>query len=156
MVELRPISDLIVNRRNARTHSERQIEQLAASVLKFGFIIPVVVNEKGVLLAGHGRLRAAQLLGLEEVPTIMVKHLTEELQRAFMLADNRLAELAGWDEDLLRVELQELALAIDFEFEVTGFDTVDLDRLEAPRLAKAPKPEVVPGGARPPGNQRRR
>jgi DNA modification methylase len=148
MVESRSIADLKVNHRNARTHSERQIEQIAASVLKFGFIIPIVVNEKGVLLAGHGRLRAAQLLGLEEVPTIVVKHLTEELQRAFMLADNRLAELAGWDEDLLRVELQELALAIDFEFEITGFDTVDLDRLEAPRLAKEPKPEVVPELAR--------
>ena len=148
MIEPRSIADLKVNHRNARTHSERQIEQIAASVLKFGFIVPIVVNEKGVLLAGHGRLRAAQLLGLEEVPTIMVKHLTEELQRAFMLADNRLAELAGWDEDLLRVELQELALAIDFEFEVAGFDTVDLDRLEAPRLAKEPKPEVVPELAR--------
>jgi DNA modification methylase len=148
MVESRSIADLKVNHRNARTHSERQVEQIAASVLKFGFIIPIVVNEKGVILAGHGRLRAAQRLGLEEMPTIVVKHLTEELQRAFTLADNRLAELAGWDEDLLRVELQELALAIDFDFEVTGFSTLDLDRLEAPRLAKAPKPEVVPELAR--------
>jgi DNA modification methylase len=144
MVEQRPSSDLIVNARNARTHSARQVEQIAASILKFGFIIPIVANAKGVVLAGHGRLRAAQRLGLKEVPTIVVKHLTGELQRAFMLADNRLAELAGWDEELLRVELQELSLAIDFEFEVTGFDTVDLDRLEAPKLAKAPKPEVVP------------
>jgi DNA modification methylase len=149
MVESRSLADLKVNHRNARTHSERQVEQIAASVLKFGFIVPIVVNEKGVLLAGHGRLRAAQRLGLEEVPTVVVKHLTEELQRAFTLADNRLAELAGWDEDLLKVELQELStLAIDFEFEVTGFDTVDLDHLEAPRLAKAPKPEVVPELAR--------
>ena len=144
MVEQRPTADLIVNARNARTHSARQVEQIAASILKFGFIIPIVVNDKGVVLAGHGRLRAAQRLGLEDVPIIVVKHLTEELQRAFMLADNRLAELAGWDEELLRVELQELSLVIDFEFEVTGFDTVDLDRLEAPKLAKTPKPEVVP------------
>jgi DNA modification methylase len=149
MIDPRAIADLKVNHRNARTHSEPQIEKLAASLREFGFIIPIVVNEKGVVLAGHGRLRAAQRLGLKEVPTIVVKHLTEELQRAFMLADNRLAELAGWDEDLLRVELQELSvLAIDFEFEITGFDTVDLDRLEAPRLAKAPKPEVVPELAR--------
>jgi DNA modification methylase len=144
MVEQRPTSDLIVNARNARTHSARQVEQIAASILKFGFIIPIVVNDKGVVLAGHGRLRAAQRLGLEDVPIIVVKHLTEELQRAFMLADNRLAELAGWDEELLRVELQELSLVIDFEFEVTGFDTVDLDRLEAPKPAKTAKPEVVP------------
>ena len=144
MVEQRPTADLIVNARNARTHSARQVEQIAASILKFGFILPIVVNDKRVVLAGHGRLRAAQRLGLKEVPIIVVKHLTEELQRAFMLADNRLAELAGWDEELLRVELQELSLVIDFEFEVTGFDTVDLDRLEAPKLAKTAKPEVVP------------
>jgi ParB/Sulfiredoxin domain/DNA methylase len=144
MVEQRPTADLIVNARNARTHSARQVEQIAASILKFGFIIPIVANDKGVVLAGHGRLRAAQRLGLKEVPIIVAKHLTEELQRAFMLADNRLAELAGWDEELLRVELQELSLVIDFEFEVTGFDTVDLDRLEAPKPAKTAKPEVVP------------
>jgi DNA modification methylase len=144
MVEPRPTSDFIVNARNARTHSDRHVDQISASILKFGFLIPIVVNAKGVVLAGHGRLRAAQRLGLKEVPTIVVKHLTEELQRAFMLADNRLAELAGWDEELLRVELQELSVALDFEFEVTGFDTVDLDRLEAPKLAKATKPEVVP------------
>lgn len=144
LVQQRQTADLIVNARNARTHSARQVEQIAASILKFGFIIPIVVNDKGVVLAGHGRLRAAQRLGLEEVPAIVVKHLTEELQRAFMLADNRLAELAGWDEELLKVELQELSLVVDFEFEVTGFDTVDLDRLEAPKVAKAPKPEVVP------------
>jgi DNA modification methylase len=145
MVEPRAVADLIVNTRNARTHSDRQVQQIAASVQKFGFIIPIVINEKGVLLAGHGRLRAAQQLGLKKVPTIMVKHLTEELQRAFTLADNRLAELAGWDEELLGVELQELsALAIDFDFEVTGFDTIDLDRLEASKPVKAAKPEVVP------------
>ncbi|WP_218037627.1 site-specific DNA-methyltransferase [Reyranella soli] len=145
MVEPRAVADIIVNTRNARTHSDRQVQQIAASVRKFGFIIPVVINEKGVLLAGHGRLRAAQRLGFKEVPTIVVKHLTEGLQRAFTLADNRLAELAGWDEELLRVELQELSdLAIDFDFEVTGFDTIDLDRLEAPKPVKAAKPEVVP------------
>ena len=144
MVEQRPTADLMVKARNARTHSDRQVEQISASILKFGFLIPIVVNAKGVVLAGHGRLRAAQRLGLKEVPTIVVKHLTEELQPAFMLADNRLAELAGWDEELLRVELQDLSLVVDFEFEVTGFDTVELDRLEAPKPAKTAKPEVVP------------
>src|SRR5512139_3564215 len=90
MVEQRPTADLIANAHNARTHSARQVEQIAASILEFGFILPIVVNEKGVVLAGHGRLRAAQGLGLKEVPIIVVKHLTQELQRAFMLADNRL------------------------------------------------------------------
>jgi DNA modification methylase len=144
LVEQHLVSDLIVNSRNARTHSDRHVQQLASSVSTFGWITPIVINEQAVVLAGHGRLRAAKLLGLKQVPTIVVKHLTEELQRAFMLADNRLAELAGWDEDLLRVELQELSLAIDLDFEVTGFDTVDLDRLEAPKPAKSAKPEVVP------------
>ncbi|SEP45302.1 DNA modification methylase [Rhodospirillales bacterium URHD0017] len=144
MIEPCLVSNLIVNARNARTHSPRQVNHIAACFREFGIINPIVINDKRVVLAGHGRLRAAQQLGLKEVPTIVVKHLTEELQRAFMLADNRLAELAGWDDDLLRAELQELSLVVDFDFEVTGFDSVDLDRLEAPKLAKAPKPELVP------------
>jgi DNA modification methylase len=144
VVELRAVDDLKVNPRNARTHSTRQVQQVTASVREFGFITPIVVDENGVVLAGHGRLQAARLLGLTEVPTIQVKHLTAERKRAFMLADNRLAELAGWDESLLQVELQELsALDIDFDFEVTGFDTVDLDRLDAPALAKTSEQEVV-------------
>jgi DNA modification methylase len=145
MVETRALEDLKVNPRNARMHSPRQVQQVAASVHEFGWITPIVVDEDGVVLAGHARLQAAALLDLAAVPTIQVKHLTPERKRAFMLADNRLAELAGWDEDLLAVELQELSdLTIDFDFEVTGFDTVDLDRLEAPKPAKTAKPEVVP------------
>src|SRR5262245_13606844 len=145
IVETRAVADLKVNPRNARTHGARQVQQVAASVREFGWITPIVVDEHGVVLAGHARLQAAALLGLVAVPTIQVKHLTPERKRAFMLADNRLAELAGWDEDLLAVELQERSdLTIDFDFEVTGFDTVDLDRLEAPKPAKTAKPEVVP------------
>jgi hypothetical protein len=144
-VELRAVDDLKVNPRNARKHHLRQEQQIAASLREFGFIVPVVVDEDGVVLAGHGRLKAAALLGLTAVPTIQVKHLTAERKRAFMLADNRLAELAGWDEDLLTIELKELSdLEIDFDFEVTGFTTVDLDRLEAPVPAKPSKAEVVP------------
>jgi DNA modification methylase len=145
VVETRAVEDLKMNPRNARTHSGRQVQQIAASIGEFGWIVPIVVDEEGVVLAGHGRLQAALILGLAAVPTIQVKHLTEERKRAFGLADNRLAELAGWDDDLLAVELQELSdLTIDFDFEVTGFDSVDLDRLEAPKLAKTAKPEVVP------------
>jgi ParB-like chromosome segregation protein Spo0J len=118
---------------------------MAASVRGFGWITPIVVDEDGVVLAGHGRLQAAHLLGLTGVPTVEVKHLTPARKRAFMLADNRLAELAGWDESLLTIELKELsALNIDFDFEVTGFGTVDLDRLEVPAPVKASKQEVVP------------
>src|SRR5262249_38678300 len=111
----------------------------------FGWITPIVIDEDGVVLAGHARLKAAVLLDLAAVPTIQVKHLTPERKRAFMLADNRLAELAGWDDDLLAVELQELSdLTIHFDCEVTGFNTVALHRLEAPKPAKTAKPEVVP------------
>src|SRR5882757_8395055 len=145
MVTMRAVDDLKANPRNARTHSAQQVEQIAASVREFGWITPIVVDEDGVVLAGHGRLQAARLLGLTGVPTVQVKHLTAERKRAFMLADNRLAELAGWDESLLTIELKELSdLSIDFNFEVTGFGTVDLDRLETPAPVKASKQEVVP------------
>ena len=109
VVEMRAAKDLKVNRRNARSHSERQVQQIASSVNEFGWLAPIVVDEEGIVLAGHGRLRAAQLLHMETVPTIQVKHLTPERKRAFMLADNRLAELAEWDEELLKVELKKLS-----------------------------------------------
>jgi DNA modification methylase len=145
VVEMCAIEDLKVNAHNARTHSARQVQQIAASMREFGWITPIVVDEEGVVLAGHGRLQAGPFLGLTEVPTIHVKHLTPERKRAFMLADNRLAELADWDQEALASELKELAdLAIDFNFEITGFDTVDLDRLVAPTPPKTAKPEVVP------------
>ena len=145
VIELRAVEDLKVNPRNARTHSARQVQQIAASVREFGWVAPIVVDEEGTVLAGHGRLQAAPLLGLGEVPTIQVKHLTPARKRAFMLADNRLAELSGWDEDLLAIELKELSsLDIDFNFEVTGFDTIDVDRREAPASAKPSEQEVVP------------
>src|SRR5262252_7133337 len=143
MVETRAVEDLKVNRRNARTHKPRQVQQVAASVREFGWITPIVVDEDGVVLAGHARLQAAALLGLAAVPTIQVKHLTPERKRAFVLADNRLAEPAGWDEEVLKVELGELfSLDLDFNIEVTGFDTVDLDRLD--RTPVEAKKEVVP------------
>lgn len=144
VIELRDVKDLKINRRNARTHSLRQVQQIAASMSEFGWLAPIVVDEDDTVLAGHGRLRAAMLLNMETVPTIPVKHLTAERKRAFMLADNRLAELAEWDEELLTIELKELSgLEFDFDFEVTGFETRDLDRLDAP-VAKPTKAEVVP------------
>jgi hypothetical protein len=145
VIELRAIKDLKLNRRNARSHSERQVQQIAASVHEFGWLAPIVIDEDDTVLAGHGRLRAAQLLQMESVPTIQVKHLTPERKRAFMLADNRLAELAEWDQELLTVELKELSsLEFDFSFEVTGFDTRDVDRLDAPVVAKPSVAEIVP------------
>ena len=144
-MELRAIADLKANRRNARSHSPCQIQQIADSVHEFGWLAPIVIDEDDMVLAGHGRLRAAQLLHMEVVPAIQVKHLTAARKRAFMLADNRLAELAEWDQELLAVELKELSsLECDFNFEVTGFDTRDVDRLDAPAVPKVPEAEIVP------------
>ena len=125
-----PVSSLRSNPRNARRHSPKQIEQIAASIRQFGFMGVIVIDEKRTVLAGHGRLAAAQLIGLPSVPCVVASHLSPEAQRAFMLADNRLAEHATWDDQMLKIELEELsAQELDFDLEITGFDTVDLDRL---------------------------
>lgn len=145
VVEKRSISCLKPNPRNARTHSRRQIAQLTAIIKHVGFIVPIIIDEEGNILAGHGHLEATRQAGLNEMPIIQVKHLTPELKRAFMLANNRLAELAGCDEELLVAELLELSnLAVNFEFEVTGFDTCDLDGVTAPKQSKPKDEEVVP------------
>lgn len=145
VIEIRPLDELKANPRNARRHGERQIELLAANVKKFGFIGAIIVDEEGVILAGHARFEAARRTGLRVIPTIRVTHLSPELKRAFVLADNRLAELAEWDEELLADELLELsALELDFDIEITGFDTVDIDRLEAVIGEQLPQQEVVP------------
>src|SRR5438874_3696199 len=94
--------------RNARTHSQKQIRQIANSIRQFGFINPIIVDDHNRIIAGHGRYEAAKLLDMREVEIIRVSHLTEEEIRAYMLADNKLAENAGWDAELLRIELGEL------------------------------------------------
>lgn len=145
VIERRPIDQLKANPRNARTHSKKQVQVLAASIREFGFLGAVLVDEADQLLSGHGRIEAARSLGMTDVPTIAVKHLTPERKRAFALADNRLAELAGWDDELLSIELTGLSeLELDFDFEVTGFDTVDVDRLAGLTTDRAVEPEVVP------------
>jgi ParB-like chromosome segregation protein Spo0J len=126
----RPVSSLTPRRNNPRTHSEKQIDQIAASIETFGFTNPVLVDASGTVIAGHGRVRAAKQLGLETVPTIQLEHLSEEQVRAYVIADNQLAECAGWDRDLLAIELQGLAeLDLDFELEVIGFETAEIDLL---------------------------
>lgn len=144
IVEHRPPGDLKANSRNARTHGSKQIELLAAGITQFGFLVPVLIDEQDVILAGHGRVEAAKTLKMETVPTIRVSHLTAERKRAFVLADNRLAQLAGWDDQLLGAELGELfALDLDFDIEITGFDTVDVDRLDVVASAPRAQQEVV-------------
>jgi DNA modification methylase len=132
VIEQIAVEELKPRRRNARRHSDKQIEQLAASLREFGFIGAIIIDETNHVLAGHGRLAAAKLVGLREIPCIRVNHLDEASRKAFALADNRLAELSGWDDDILKLELQELETLADFDLAVTGFDTVDLDRLLGP------------------------
>src|SRR4051812_31483193 len=114
-VVYRPIGDLRPDPRNARTHPKRQIAQLCASIRQFGFTNPVLIDELSVLIAGHGRLRAAREVGLAEVPTIELTGLSEAQKKALRLADNKIALNAGWDVEILRLELDEIGtLDIDF------------------------------------------
>lgn len=104
---------------NARKHSNRQLNQLVASLREFGFVNPVLVDANNMIIAGHGRVAAAKKLGLAQVPTLCIDHLSEAQKKAYIIADNRLAELAGWDNELLRIELNEL-ISLDFNVELSG------------------------------------
>lgn len=127
-IETRAISSLSPYERNARTHSPEQVKQLAASIEKFGFTNPVLVTKDGMIVAGHGRVEAAMTLGLKDVPVIVVgKDWTEDQLRAYVLADNQLALNAGWDKDLLAIELKELN-DVGFDIALTGFDEVFLEK----------------------------
>ncbi len=114
--------------RNARTHSRRQIKKIAASIERFGFVNPVLIDENNQIIAGHGRVAAAKLLGWQEVPTLRIEHLDETEKRAYILADNRLADEAGWDREMLAIELQGL-IDLDFSIEFSGFDITEVDLL---------------------------
>ena len=122
---LADINDLIPYIRNARTHSESQIAQIAASIKEFGFLSPILIAEDNTILAGHGRLAAARKLGLTKVPCVKESHLTETQRRAYIIADNKLSLNAGWDEDILAIELSELQGA-DFDLDILGFDESEL------------------------------
>jgi ParB-like chromosome segregation protein Spo0J len=129
-VELRPIASLKPRARNPRTHSNRQLGQIADSISQFGFTNPVLIDADGGVIAGHGRIEAAKLLSMEQVPTIRLDQMSEAQKRAYVLADNKLAENAGWDRELLALELQYLAeLELDFDVTVTGFETAEIDLL---------------------------
>ena len=110
-IELWPVERLVPYARNARAHSDDQIAQIAASIVEFGFNNPVLVDTNAGIIAGHGRLLAARKLGLERVPVVVLDHLSETQKRAYILADNRISENAGWDEDTLAAELGELQSA---------------------------------------------
>lgn len=120
-IEQWPTARLVPYARNARTHSPEQVAQIAASIAEFGFTNPILAGSDGVIVAGHGRLAAAQKLGLEMVPVVVLDHLTPTQRRALVIADNRIAENAGWDEAMLQVELAALR-DDDFDLTLTGFD----------------------------------
>jgi len=126
VIVYRKISELKPYPRNARTHSRKQVKQVAAAITEFGFTNPVLLDESDQIIAGHGRVQAAKLLGLAEVPTVQIAHLSATQKRAYILADNRLAEKAGWDKEILAVELQGL-LADGFEVVITGFEAPEID-----------------------------
>jgi len=120
-----PIERLLPYIRNARTHSEEQIAQIAASIAEFGFTAPILAGSDGVIVAGHGRLAAARKLALATVPVVVLEHLTPTQRRALVIADNKIAENAGWDDELLRLELADLQEA-NFDLALTGFDADEL------------------------------
>src|ERR1700694_418001 len=116
------IQNLVPYGRNARTHSKHQIRQIAESIRTFGFTNPVLVNRSRMIIAGHGRVAAAKLLGITQVPTICLDNLSEDEIRAYILADNKLAEKAGWDHSILAIELQHLtSVDLGFDVAITGF-----------------------------------
>jgi DNA modification methylase len=156
-IAYKPPKDLKPNPRNSRTHSKRQVRQIADSIKAFGFNNPVLLDEANTIIAGHGRVSAAKLLGLTEVPTIRLGDLSPDQVRAYLIADNRLAEKAGWDKSILAIEIQHL-LSIETEFDITatGFEIPEIDLLLSPgedapdaddlfELQESSKPVTQPG-----------
>jgi len=143
VVIYRPVAALKPDPRNARTHPKRQIEQLVRSIKAFGFTNPILIDEANVLIAGHGRLRAAKDIGLEEVPTITLEGLSQAQKKALRLADNKIALNAGWDLEILKLELDEIGtLDLDFDLSLTGFASGEID--VALKAANDPDDDIIP------------
>jgi DNA modification methylase len=148
-VVYRPIGELKPDPKNSRLHSKKQIRQIANSIKTFDFNVPILVDRYGYVIAGHGRLLACRELAMTEVPTLCLEHLTEAQIRAFMIADNRLTEIASWDDQLLAEQLQELSLLdLDFDIEVTGFEMGEID-LRIASLEDMPEQDDDPADAVP-------
>lgn len=141
IITLLSTTALIAYERNAKLHPKKQVQQIANSIREFGFINPIIIDANKVIIAGHGRFEAAKLLGFKEVPTIAVRHLSKAQVQAYRLADNKLAMNSGFDEDLIKVELGELAgLDLSFDLEITGFETAELDILYDGTTGPKPDP----------------
>jgi DNA modification methylase len=136
-------ANLVPYARNARTHSPAQVNKIAASIREFGFLNPIITDGQNGIIAGHGRVMAAQKLGLDTLPTIDAAHLSEAQRRAYVLADNRMALDAGWDNDLLRIELQDLGDA-GFDLALTGFDLSEIAALTLDETEGLTDPDAVP------------
>lgn len=128
-VTYRKISELTKYERNSRTHSDAQVSQIMGSIKEFGFTNPILIDTDGGIIAGHGRLLAAQRLGMATVPTITLDGLSETQRRAYVIADNKLALNAGWDEEMLKLELQELD-ELGFDIDLTGFSAEEIGALD--------------------------
>src|ERR1700730_17616700 len=146
-VERWPIAKLGPNARTARTHSEEQVTQLAASIKEWGWTIPVLVDEAGGIIAGHGRVMAARRLGIEDVPVMVAEGWSEAKKRAYMLADNKLTLNGEWDLDLLAIEIAELR-ASDFNISLTGFSESEIDDLLKADEGGLTDPDEAPEAAR--------
>lgn len=127
-IVLKKTDELIPYINNTRTHDEKQIKQIAASIQEFGFNNPILIDEKGGIIAGHGRLLASELLKLKEVPCIELKHLTKAQKKAYVIADNKIALNAVWNEELLKIELESLQ-ELDFDLDILGFDSDELENI---------------------------
>ena len=144
-IESLPLDRLIPYARNSRTHSDAQVAQVAASIREFGFTNPVLIDAEDGIIAGHGRVMAARKLGLDKVPCIRLAHLSETQKRAYIIADNKLALNAGWDEEMLALELAELR-EVDFDMQITGFDEAELGEFD---VVEAEMPTLADGDKQP-------
>ena len=141
-------SSLIPYARNSRTHSEQQVSKIAASIKEFGFLNPVIIDDNSGIVAGHGRVLAAQKLGMAELPVIEASHLTDAQRRAYVIADNRLALDAGWDDEMLRVEFAEL-VDMDFDLELTGFTADEISAVQFGEVVETEMPDLKSGEKEP-------
>lgn len=142
-VERRKVSDLTPYARNSRTHSDEQVAQIAASIKEWGWTVPVLIEPDGGIIAGHGRVLAAQRLGIAEVPCMVAEGWSEAQKRAYIIADNKLALNAGWDDEMLRVEFAELG-DLGFDLGLTGFGEMELGALLVDKTEGLTDPDAVP------------
>jgi ParB-like chromosome segregation protein Spo0J len=138
------VEKLIPYARNSRTHSSEQVDQIAASIKEFGFLNPIITDGENGIVAGHGRVMAAKKLGLKELPCIDASHLTETQRRAYIIADNKIAINSDWDDEMLRVEFQELQ-EMGFDLELTGFSLDEISELEFDEGEEVGMPDLPDG-----------